>query len=100
MAKPRYKNHLDLYPLTLPTRIGLCGITISHNPPNGLKAVATNYPQVGNGIDFVEMSPEDRLRLSLRRIMVKTDHDEYDRLASEICSTVEELEHQREKKSA
>ena len=26
--------------------------------------VATKYPQVGNGFDFVEMSPEDRLRLS------------------------------------
>jgi hypothetical protein len=26
--------------------------------------VATKYPQVGNGIDFVEMSPADRLRLS------------------------------------
>ena len=26
--------------------------------------VATKYPQVGYGIDFVEMSPEDRLRLS------------------------------------
>jgi hypothetical protein len=26
--------------------------------------VATKYPQVGNGIDFVEMAPEDRLRLS------------------------------------
>ena len=26
--------------------------------------VATKYSQVGNGIDFVEMSSEDRLRLS------------------------------------
>jgi c-di-GMP-binding flagellar brake protein YcgR len=26
--------------------------------------VATKYRQVGNGIDFVEMAPEDRLRLS------------------------------------
>ena len=26
--------------------------------------VATKYPQVGNGIDFVEVSPEDRLKLS------------------------------------
>jgi hypothetical protein len=26
--------------------------------------VATKYPQVGNGIDFTEMDPEDRLRLS------------------------------------
>ena len=26
--------------------------------------VVTKYPQVGNGIDFVEVSPEDRLKLS------------------------------------
>ena len=26
--------------------------------------VATKYPQVGNGIDFIEMDPEDRLKLS------------------------------------
>jgi hypothetical protein len=26
--------------------------------------VATKYPQVGNGIDFTEMDPEDRLKLS------------------------------------
>jgi hypothetical protein len=25
--------------------------------------VATKYPQVGNGIDFIAMVPEDRLRL-------------------------------------
>lgn len=25
--------------------------------------VATKYPQVGNGIDFVSMAPEDRLKL-------------------------------------
>jgi hypothetical protein len=27
-------------------------------------AVATKYPQVGNGIDFIDMAPEDRLKLS------------------------------------
>ena len=26
--------------------------------------VETNYPQVGNGIDFVDMTPDDRLKLS------------------------------------
>lgn len=26
--------------------------------------VATKYPQVGNGIDFIDMPPEDRLKLS------------------------------------
>ena len=26
--------------------------------------VATKYPQVGNGIDFVEIGPEDRLKLT------------------------------------
>ena len=26
--------------------------------------VATKYPQVGNGIDFTQMAPEDRLKLS------------------------------------
>ena len=31
-------------------------------PATGI--VATKYPQVGNGIDFVEMSPHDRLKLS------------------------------------
>jgi c-di-GMP-binding flagellar brake protein YcgR len=26
--------------------------------------VATKYPQVGNGIDFIDMAPNDRLKLS------------------------------------
>lgn len=26
--------------------------------------VATRYPQVGNGFDFVDMTPEDRLKLN------------------------------------
>jgi hypothetical protein len=26
--------------------------------------VATKYPQVGNGIDFIDMDPDDRLKLS------------------------------------
>jgi c-di-GMP-binding flagellar brake protein YcgR len=26
--------------------------------------VATRYPQVGNGIEFVDMAPQDRLQLS------------------------------------
>jgi 2-keto-3-deoxy-L-rhamnonate aldolase RhmA len=26
--------------------------------------VATRYPQVGNGFDFVDMMPEDRLKLN------------------------------------
>jgi hypothetical protein len=26
--------------------------------------VATKYPQVGNGIDFIDMNPDDRLRLN------------------------------------
>jgi len=26
--------------------------------------VATKYPQVGNGIDFIDMAPDDRLKLS------------------------------------
>lgn len=26
--------------------------------------VATRYPQVGNGFDFIEMNPEDRLKLN------------------------------------
>jgi hypothetical protein len=31
---------------------------------SGIGIVATKYPQVGNGIDFIEMTPEGRLRLS------------------------------------
>jgi hypothetical protein len=26
--------------------------------------VATKYPQVGNGIDFIDMAPDERLKLS------------------------------------
>jgi len=26
--------------------------------------VATKYPQVGNGIDFIDLAPDDRLKLS------------------------------------
>lgn len=33
--------------------------------------VATKYPQVGNGIDFIDMVPDDRLKLSA----YITEHD-------------------------
>jgi hypothetical protein len=29
-----------------------------------LGVVATKYPQVGNGIDFIDIAPDDRLRLN------------------------------------
>jgi hypothetical protein len=34
--------------------------------------VATKYPQVGNGIDFVDMAADDRLKLS-RHIAEQND---------------------------
>ena len=42
----------------------------------------------------------ERLKALLRRIMVESDPEEYDREAAEIWLTVEELERQREKKAA
>jgi len=42
----------------------------------------------------------ERLKALLRRIMVETDPEEFDRLASELWLTVEEFENQREKKVA
>ena len=35
--------------------------------------VATKYPQVGNGIDFIDMSPEDRLKLTEFLTQVDTE---------------------------
>ena len=43
---------LDLVFSILGRRIGAKGV------------IATKYPQVGNGIDFIDMKPEDRLVLS------------------------------------
>lgn len=37
--------------------------SLDETKTSAVGVIATNYPQVGNGIDFVNMSPEDRLRL-------------------------------------
>ena len=49
-----------------------------------------------------ELPPDlaERLKALLRRVMVETDPQEYNREASEIWVIVEELERQREKKAA
>jgi hypothetical protein len=38
--------------------------SLSEQKVQARAVVVTRYPQVGNGIDFVVMSPEDRLKMA------------------------------------
>jgi len=39
LARPRYKNHLDQYPLALLLEEGYLGMTVNHNPPLGAETM-------------------------------------------------------------
>ena len=58
--------------------------------------------RVGSIANMTEPLPDlaERLKALLRRIMREADPEEFDRQASEIWSTLDELEHRGEKKAA
>ena len=52
-----------MFTMNIGTNLDLV-FSLKGGPIRAKGVVATKYPQVGNGIDFIEMEPEDRLKLS------------------------------------
>lgn len=52
-----------MFTMDVGTKLGLM-FSLSQERVGAKGIVATKHPQVGNGIDFTEMAPEDRLKLS------------------------------------
>jgi c-di-GMP-binding flagellar brake protein YcgR len=52
----------SMFTMDIGTKIELV-FSLGETKIGGTGVVATKYPQVGNGIDFVSMTPEDRLKL-------------------------------------
>jgi c-di-GMP-binding flagellar brake protein YcgR len=52
----------SMFTMEIGTRLELV-FSLAETKITGVGIVATKYPQVGNGIDFVNMTPEDRLKL-------------------------------------
>ncbi len=52
-----------MFTMDIGTNLNLV-FSLEGGPVSAKGIVATKYPQVGNGIDFTEMDPEDRLKLS------------------------------------
>lgn len=52
-----------LFTMEVGTKLDLT-LSLKDTPVKCSAVVATKYPQVGNGIDFIDITPEDRLKLS------------------------------------
>lgn len=52
-----------MFTMEVGTRLSLA-LSLKDDMVRCMGVVATKYPQVGNGIDFIDMAPDDRLRLS------------------------------------
>ena len=52
-----------LFTMEVGTKLGLA-LWLKDTVVKCRAVVATKYPQVGNGIDFIDITPEDRLKLS------------------------------------
>jgi c-di-GMP-binding flagellar brake protein YcgR len=52
-----------MFTLEVGTKLGLV-FSLSHERVETNGIVVTKHPQVGNGIDFIDMAPEGRLKLS------------------------------------
>lgn len=52
-----------MFTMEVGTRVSLA-LSIKDAVIRCMGVVATKYPQVGNGIDFIDMAPDDRLKLS------------------------------------
>ena len=51
-----------MFTMDIGTKLGLV-FSLNEERIEAQGIVATKYPQVGNGIDFISMAPQDRLRL-------------------------------------
>jgi hypothetical protein len=51
-----------MFTMDIGTKLGLV-FSLNEERIEAQGIVATKYPQVGNGIDYISMAPEDRLRL-------------------------------------
>jgi c-di-GMP-binding flagellar brake protein YcgR len=51
-----------MFTMDIGTKLGLV-FSLNQQKIEAKGIVATKYPQVGNGIDYIAMAPEDRLRL-------------------------------------
>jgi c-di-GMP-binding flagellar brake protein YcgR len=52
-----------MFTMEVGTRLSLA-LSLKDDMVRCMGVVATKYPQVGNGIDFIDMAPDDRLKLS------------------------------------
>jgi c-di-GMP-binding flagellar brake protein YcgR len=52
-----------MFTLDVGAKLGLT-LWLNDQQIHGTVVVATRYPQVGNGFEFIEMEPEDRLKLN------------------------------------
>jgi hypothetical protein len=52
-----------MFTMDIGTRLSV-SFSLSDGIVRCLGVVATKYPQVGNGIDFIDIAPDDRLRLN------------------------------------
>ena len=52
-----------MFTMDVGTRLSLA-LSVKDDVVRCMGVVTTKYPQVGNGIDFIDMAPDDRLRLS------------------------------------
>ena len=52
-----------MFTMEIGTRLSLA-LSLKDDVIRCMGVVATKYPQVGNGIDFIDMAPHDRLKLS------------------------------------
>jgi c-di-GMP-binding flagellar brake protein YcgR len=52
-----------MFTMELGTKVSLA-LSLKEDVVRCMGVVATRYPQVGNGIDFIDIAPDDRLKLS------------------------------------
>jgi hypothetical protein len=52
-----------MFTMEIGTKLSLA-LSLKDDVVRCMRVVATKYPQVGNGIDFINMAPDDRLKLS------------------------------------
>lgn len=52
----------SIFTMDIGTKLQLT-FSLNEAKTSAIGVIATKYPQVGNGIDFVNMEPEDRLKL-------------------------------------
>lgn len=52
----------NMFTLEIGAKVSLT-LWLGDEPVHTSAVVATRYPQLGNGFDFIDMSPQDRMKL-------------------------------------